>query len=208
MFPAFLTWSISVCIIWNWTDLIRHTASCFCCNHLLFVCKHDGRIDGRRHQLNHNSGPFWYSRKNEFWIMAEESYSVTVLVAVIMKVCVVISLCLSRVGIRGTFSDRQMRVAWPVVKSHVNEWVITYYEISHTQTVDVTMSTEFNQCWGCFWPLPAHCALSVVKVKLKWHLLNFMSHAQLQVCLFKKNPFCFWRLRAPQRVRGLFRNGT
>lgn len=43
--------------------------------------------------------------------MAEESYSVTVLVAVIMKVCVVISLCLSRVGIRGTFSDRQMRVA-------------------------------------------------------------------------------------------------
>lgn len=78
--------------------------------------------------------------------MAEESYSVTVLVAVIMKVCVVISLCLSRVGIRSTFSDRQMRVAWPVVKSHVNEWVIAYYEISHTQTVDVTMSTEFNQC--------------------------------------------------------------
>lgn len=43
--------------------------------------------------------------------MAEKSYSVTVLVAVIMKVCVVISLCLSRVGIRSTFSDRQMRVA-------------------------------------------------------------------------------------------------
>lgn len=71
------------------------------------------------------------------------------------------------------------------------EWVIAYYEISHTQTVDVTMSTEFNQCWGCFWPLPAHCALSVVKVKLKWHLLNFMSHAQLQVCLFKKIIFAF-----------------